>query len=73
MTILNEPTNNKINVFTHFFFFIDIAIDEKSIGCFAQQENTLSSVKFELINTNTPGRCSAICDNAGYQFAEVMG
>jgi len=37
------------------------------------QENTLNNIKFELINTNTPSKCSAICNNGGYQFSGVLG
>lgn len=52
---------------------IDFQVDERSIGCYIIQENTLNNMKFELINTNKPSTCSAICNNAGYQFAGLAG
>eukprot|EP00102_Acyrthosiphon_pisum_P012999 XP_008182377.1 PREDICTED: uncharacterized protein LOC100165182 [Acyrthosiphon pisum] len=51
----------------------DYPIDDRYIGCFVQEENSLSNAKFELINTNVPSKCSAICHNAKYQYAGVMG
>ncbi|XP_022166764.1 uncharacterized protein LOC111031217 [Myzus persicae] len=51
----------------------DFPIEDRYIGCFVQEENSLSVTKFELINTNVPSKCSAICHNAKYQFAGVMG
>lgn len=37
------------------------------------QDNTLENLKFELLYTNMPSKCSSLCNNAGYQFAGVTG
>lgn len=54
-------------------YSIDFPIEGRYVGCFAQQENVLNNIKFELINTNMPSKCSTICNDAGYQFAGVVG
>jgi len=51
----------------------DFPIEERYMGCFVLEENSLNYTKFELINTNVPSKCSAICNNARYKFAGVMG
>ncbi|KAL4131837.1 hypothetical protein QTP88_009086 [Uroleucon formosanum] len=51
----------------------DFQVEGRLLGCFVMQENTLNNIKFELINTNTPDKCSAICNNGGYQFSGVLG
>ncbi|XP_026809559.1 uncharacterized protein LOC113551491 [Rhopalosiphum maidis] len=47
--------------------------DQNDIGCFVQEDIPLYYRKFELINTNAPGKCSTICHNDGYTFSGVMG
>jgi len=47
--------------------------DQNDIGCFVQEDIPLYYRKFELINTNAPGKCSTICQNDGYTFAGIMG
>lgn len=51
----------------------DFPVENRLVGCFVQDADALFDMKFELINTNTPDRCSSICNNAGYKFAGVMG
>jgi len=51
----------------------DFPTEDRFVGCFVQEEDTLPDMKYELINTNTPGKCSAICNSAEYKFAGVMG
>jgi len=67
MYVKMKTNNNWICIQT------DYPIEDRYIGCFVQEENSLSNAKFELINTNVPSKCSAICHNAKYQFAGVMG
>lgn len=52
---------------------IDFQVEGRLLGCFVMQENTLNNIKFELLNTNMPSKCSAICNNGGYPFAGVLG
>lgn len=72
--ITTHSMSNSI-LFNILFIFIptDFQIKNQLIGCFKWQENTLFNMKFKLSNTNTPNVCSAICNNAVYQFAGVMG
>ncbi|XP_025423118.1 uncharacterized protein LOC112692604 isoform X2 [Sipha flava] len=51
----------------------DFSIEGRYLGCFVMQENILSNFKFELIDTNSPSKCSTLCNNAGYQFSGVIG
>lgn len=54
-----------------FVYLTDIEVEDRFVGCFSLEENTFSDKKFELINTNVPEKCSAICHNLGYLFSGV--
>lgn len=58
-----------------YFIFIqtDFQISDRYLGCYALQEDTFNNKKFEFIYTNMPSKCSAICNDSGYLFAEVVG
>lgn len=42
------------------------------MGCFVQ-DNSPRKRKYDLAKVNTPNICSAICYDATYQFAGVVG
>ncbi|XP_060850898.1 uncharacterized protein LOC132929522 [Rhopalosiphum padi] len=52
---------------------IDFDVNNRLVGCFEMAENSFGNIKFELLNTNTPSKCSAICYNSGYTFSGVSG
>lgn len=56
-----------------FYILIDFQIEERLLGCYVySQENIVNNIQFELIYTNTPSICAAICSNSAYQFGGVQ-
>ncbi|XP_050420558.1 uncharacterized protein LOC126833331 [Adelges cooleyi] len=49
----------------------DFDVLNRKVGCYTTQSDVMNDVKFELINTNTPGRCARLCHDAGFRYAGI--